>query len=39
VWVNAAKPVHEEWIEKNEAKGIPAKAIYKEYKKLIKKYQ
>lgn len=39
VWTDAAKPVNEEWIEKNEAKGIPAKAIYKEYKKLIKKYK
>lgn len=39
VWAEAAEPVHKEWIENNEAKGIPAEAIYKEYKKLIKKYQ
>jgi TRAP-type C4-dicarboxylate transport system substrate-binding protein len=39
VWADAAAPIHEEWIAKYEGKGIPAKEIYKEYKKLIKKYQ
>ncbi|OGP54419.1 MAG: hypothetical protein A2Y65_09550 [Deltaproteobacteria bacterium RBG_13_52_11] len=39
LWADAAAPVHQEWITDNEAKGRPAKAIYEEYKKLIKKYQ
>lgn len=32
------KPIHEEWITKREANGLPARAVYKETLKLIKKY-
>jgi TRAP-type C4-dicarboxylate transport system substrate-binding protein len=38
LWQDAAKPVHEKWIADQEAKGLPAKAIYEEARQLIKKY-
>jgi hypothetical protein len=39
LWRQAVKPVHQKWIADNEAKGLPAKAIYQEAKRLIKEYQ
>jgi TRAP-type C4-dicarboxylate transport system substrate-binding protein len=38
LWREAVQPVHDKWIADNEAKGLPAKKVYKEAKKLIKKY-
>jgi TRAP-type C4-dicarboxylate transport system substrate-binding protein len=38
LWREAVRPVHEKWIADNEAKGLPAKAIYEETKRLIKEY-
>lgn len=38
-WSDAAAPVHQKWIEENEAKGKPAKAIFEELKILVKKYK
>jgi TRAP-type transport system periplasmic protein len=37
-WYEGAKPVQEEWIAENQKKGLPAKAIFDETKKLIEKY-
>jgi TRAP-type C4-dicarboxylate transport system substrate-binding protein len=40
VWYDLVKkPIHDQWIKEAEAKGLPAKALYKETLKLIKKYQ
>jgi TRAP-type C4-dicarboxylate transport system substrate-binding protein len=38
LWRQAAKGTHEEWISKNEAKGLPARQIYEEVQQLIKGY-
>ena len=34
-WKDAVQPVHDKWIEENEAKGLPARAVYEEAKRLI----
>jgi len=38
LWREAGKGTHEEWITKNEAKGLPARQIYDETQRLIKEY-
>jgi TRAP-type C4-dicarboxylate transport system substrate-binding protein len=38
LWREAAQPVHDKWIADTEAKGLPAKAVYKEATRLIKQY-
>ncbi len=38
-WAKLAKPLHEDWIKKMEAKGYPARDIYNEALKLIEKYK
>lgn len=39
-WYDLVKgPVHDEWIKDAETKGLPAKAVYEEALRLIKKYQ
>jgi len=38
LWREAVQPVHDKWIADAEAKGLPAKAVYEEAKKLIKQY-
>jgi TRAP-type C4-dicarboxylate transport system substrate-binding protein len=38
LWQEAAKPIHDQWIAEQEAKGLPAKAVYEEARQLIKKY-
>jgi TRAP-type C4-dicarboxylate transport system substrate-binding protein len=38
-WKAAVQPTHEKWIADTEAKGLPAKAVYNEAKRLIKEYQ
>ena len=38
LWKNAVQPVHDKWIADTEAKGLPAKAVYEEAKRLIKEY-
>jgi TRAP-type transport system periplasmic protein len=37
-WYDGARPIQEKWIEENEAKGLPARAIFEEAKRLIAKY-
>ena len=37
-WLDAVKPIHEKWIKDTAAKGLPAKAVYEEAKRLIKEY-
>lgn len=37
-WKQMVKPLHKEWITKNEAKGKPAKAIYDYFQKRIAEY-
>ena len=39
LWVDAVQPVHQKWIAETEAKGLPAKAVYEEAKRLIREYQ
>ena len=39
LWREAVQPIHEEWIAKNEAKGLPARALYNETKRLIEEYK
>jgi TRAP-type C4-dicarboxylate transport system substrate-binding protein len=40
VWYDLVKgPVHDRWIKDAEAKGLPAKDVYKKALKLIKKYK
>jgi len=34
LWHAAAKPLHEKWIEKMEAKGLPGRKVYEEAKRL-----
>jgi TRAP-type C4-dicarboxylate transport system substrate-binding protein len=38
LWRQAVQPVHEKWIADTEAKGLPARAVYEEAKRLIKEY-
>ena len=38
LWVEAVQPIHQEWIAANEAKGLPAQAVYDEAQRLIKEY-
>ena len=38
LWVEAVQPIHQKWIADNEAKGLPAQAVYDEAKRLIKEY-
>ena len=38
LWVDSATPIHKKWIADNEAKGLPAQAIYDETKRLINEY-
>jgi TRAP-type C4-dicarboxylate transport system substrate-binding protein len=37
-WYDGARPIQEKWIEENEAKGLPARAVFDETKRLIAKY-
>ena len=39
LWIDAVQPIHQKWITETEAKGLPAKAVYEETKRLIKEYQ
>jgi TRAP-type C4-dicarboxylate transport system substrate-binding protein len=39
LWRKAAAPVHEQWINEMEAKGLPGKRLYTEAKRLIKEYE
>jgi hypothetical protein len=32
------KPIHEAWIEKMEAKGLPGKEVFEESQRLTRKY-
>ena len=38
LWYAAVKPIHEAWIEKMEAKGLPGKEVFEESQRLTKKY-
>lgn len=38
LWREAVQSSHDKWIADTEAKGLPAKAVYKEAKKLVKQY-
>jgi TRAP-type C4-dicarboxylate transport system substrate-binding protein len=38
LWKEAVQPVHEKWIADTEAKGLPARAVYEEAKRLIAEY-
>jgi TRAP-type C4-dicarboxylate transport system substrate-binding protein len=37
--LDTAKPLHEEWIESVEARGLPGRAIYEELTRLIAEYK
>ena len=37
-WIDAVQPVHEKWIKETEEKGLPARAVYEEAKRLVKEY-
>lgn len=37
-WQEIVKPLHEKWITGAEAKGLPARAVYDEVKRLIREY-
>jgi len=37
-WVNAALPIHDEWINEKEAEGLPAQALMDDVYALIQKY-
>jgi len=39
LWVEAAQPIHDKWVTETAAKGLPAKALYEEAKKLIAESQ
>jgi TRAP-type C4-dicarboxylate transport system substrate-binding protein len=34
-WIDAVQPVHDKWITDTEAKGLPARAVYDEIKRLV----
>ena len=38
LWYAAVKPIHEAWIEKMEAKGLPGREVFEESQRLTKKY-
>lgn len=38
-WMESVKPVIEKWIEDNEAKGLPARAVYEETKRMTREYK
>lgn len=38
VWQKKVEPMHEKWIDNMEKKGLPARAVYNEVKRLNKKY-
>jgi len=38
-WMDAAKPIHDEWIKETEAKGLPATRFYEEMQRLIAEYK
>lgn len=38
LWKAAVQPIHDKWIADTEAKGLPARAVYEETKRLIKEY-
>lgn len=35
-WIEAAKPIEEEWVKEVEAKGFPARELYKMIKEMVK---
>ncbi|OGO23474.1 MAG: hypothetical protein A2144_00145 [Chloroflexi bacterium RBG_16_50_9] len=37
-YLNAAKPIHDDWIKRVEGVGKPGKALYDELKRLIREY-
>ena len=37
-WREAVKPVHEEWIKDKEKKGLAARKVYNEARRLVKEY-
>jgi TRAP-type C4-dicarboxylate transport system substrate-binding protein len=37
-WYAAVKPIHDAWIEKMEAKGLPGRKVFEESQSLTKKY-
>ena len=39
LWKEAVQPTHDKWISDTEAKGLPAKAVYDEIKRLVKARQ
>jgi TRAP-type transport system periplasmic protein len=39
LWIDAVQPIHQKWINETEAKGLPARAVYDETKRLIKEYK
>lgn len=39
LWRQAVQPVHDKWIAETAAKGLPAKALYDETKKLVQESQ
>lgn len=39
LWREAVQPAHDKWIAETAAKGLPAKAVYEEAKKLIQEAQ
>jgi TRAP-type C4-dicarboxylate transport system substrate-binding protein len=39
LWKDAVQPTHDKWIADTEAKGLPAKAVYDEIKRLVKARQ
>ena len=38
LWQNYVDPVNEAWIEKAEAKGLPARETFEQLKSLLEKY-
>lgn len=38
LWREAVQPIHEKWIADTESKGLPARAVYEEAKRLIEEY-
>jgi TRAP-type C4-dicarboxylate transport system substrate-binding protein len=39
LWVQAVQPVHDKWVAETGAKGLPAKALYDEVKRLVQESQ
>jgi len=37
-WADVVKPLHDKWIEENEAAGLPARAFYDDMLRLAEKY-